>query len=123
MALHGRFTDSRFEIGQLSGRAGRGTVTGRGSVDLSAAAGFPIDVRLVFDRAQLARSDSIGATVTGEVEITKGHGQPALLRGDLQLPEARRSEEHKTEPQSLMRISNAVFCLNNKNTNTNYKYK
>src|SRR3546814_9034375 len=47
MALNGRFTDSRFEIGQLSGRAGRGTVTGRGSVDLSAAAGFPIDVRLV----------------------------------------------------------------------------
>ncbi|WP_431871526.1 translocation/assembly module TamB domain-containing protein [Allosphingosinicella sp.] len=89
MALHGRFTDSRFEIGQLSGRAGRGTVTGRGSVDLSAAAGFPIDVRLVFDRAQLARSDSIGATVTGEVAITNGPGQPALISGDLQLPEVR----------------------------------
>src|SRR3546814_11616333 len=55
----------------------------------SAAAGFPIDVRLVFDRAQLARSDSIGATVTGEVAITNGPGQPALISGDLQLPEVR----------------------------------
>src|SRR3546814_11573431 len=98
MALHGRFTDSRFEIGQLSGRAGRGTVTGRGSVDLSAAAGFPIDVRLVFDRAQLARSDSIGAPVTGEVAIANGPGQPALISGDLQLPEVRHQNLHPVPP-------------------------
>src|SRR3546814_7190760 len=32
-----------------------------------------------------------------------------------QLP---RSEEHTSELQSLMRISYAVFCLKNKNTNT-----
>lgn len=89
VALHGRFTGSRFEISELSGRAGSGTVTGRGSVDLSSAAGFPIDVRLAFNRAQLARSDAIGATVTGEVAITNGPGQPALISGDLQLPEVR----------------------------------
>src|SRR3546814_4140000 len=29
-----------------------------------------------------------------------------------------RSEEHTSEPQSLMRISYAVFCLKNKNTHT-----
>src|SRR3546814_10627436 len=29
-----------------------------------------------------------------------------------------RSEEHTSELQSLMRISYAVFCLKNKNTNT-----
>src|SRR3546814_6613241 len=34
-------------------------------------------------------SDSIGATVTGEVAITNGPGQPALISGDLQLPEVR----------------------------------
>src|SRR3546814_7613281 len=28
---------------------------------------------------------------------------------------ATRSEEHTSDPQSLMRISYAVFCLNNKN--------
>src|SRR3546814_3291464 len=32
-------------------------------------------------------------------------------------PGARRSEEHTSELQSLMRISYAVFCLKKKNTN------
>src|SRR3546814_6387457 len=32
--------------------------------------------------------------------------------------DARRSEEHTSELQSLMRISYAVFCLNKKNTKT-----
>src|SRR3546814_10599555 len=32
----------------------------------------------------------------------------------------RRSEEHTSELQSLMRISYAVFCLNNKNTKTTH---
>src|SRR3546814_4068638 len=31
---------------------------------------------------------------------------------------AKRSEEHTSELQSLMRISYAVFCLNKKKTNT-----
>src|SRR3546814_5756702 len=31
-------------------------------------------------------------------------------------PEAKRSEEHTSELQSLMRISYAVFCLKKKNT-------
>src|SRR3546814_8851673 len=32
----------------------------------------------------------------------------------------RRSEEHTSELQSLMRISYAVFCLKNKTTDTTY---
>src|SRR3546814_8934746 len=44
--------------------------------------------------------------------------QPA--RGEIRLPgragaEGRRSEEHTSELQSLMRISYAVFCLKKKN--------
>src|SRR3546814_1279934 len=35
--------------------------------------------------------------------------------------EARRSEEHTSELQSLMRISYAVFCLKKKTTSTNTK--
>src|SRR3546814_6350058 len=34
----------------------------------------------------------------------------------------RRSEEHTSELQSLMRISYAVFCLKKKNTTHNNKY-
>src|SRR3546814_8788223 len=33
------------------------------------------------------------------------------------MPSAERSEEHTSELQSLMRISDAVFCLKKKNTN------
>src|SRR3546814_20133611 len=46
-----------------------------------------------------------------------GHRRP-LLRAD---PE-RRSEEHTSELQSLMRISYAVFCLNTKKINNNQVY-
>ncbi|MDP9414889.1 MAG: translocation/assembly module TamB, partial [Pseudomonadota bacterium] len=89
LALQGRFTSSTFEVTQLSGRAGRGTLTGRGSVGLAANAGFPIDIRLNFDRAQLARGDAIGASVSGDVAITNSRAGGALVSGDLRLPEVR----------------------------------
>src|SRR3546814_3206697 len=37
--------------------------------------------------------------------------------------ERRRSEEHTSELQSLMRISYAVFCLKKKKKNNNKKHK
>src|SRR3546814_2491266 len=40
---------------------------------------------------------------------------PALVAVDT--PQHRRSEEHTSELQSLMRISYAVFCLKKKNNN------
>jgi translocation and assembly module TamB len=89
LALQGRFTSSTFEITQLSGRAGEGTVTGRGTVGLAANAGFPIDIRLDLQDARLARSDAIGATVSGEVAITNSRARGALVSGDLTLPEVR----------------------------------
>jgi hypothetical protein len=39
--------------------------------------------------ARLARSDAIGATVTGEVAITNSRARGALVSGDLTLPEVR----------------------------------
>src|SRR3546814_5510756 len=42
--------------------------------------------------------------------------RPAAVR--LGLSARRRSEEHTSELQSLMRISYAVFCLKKKNTNS-----
>ena len=89
LALQGRFTNSTLEITQLSGRAGKGTITGHGSVGFASAAGYPIDVRLDFQNAQLAHSDSLGATVTGNVAITNSRANGALVAGDLQLAEAR----------------------------------
>src|SRR3546814_2484434 len=49
------------------------------------------------------------------------HGEHAL-RAESE-PEPRvRSEEHTSELQSLMRTSNAVFCLEKKNTHYTYRY-
>ena len=89
LALDGRFTSSRLEITRLAGRAGEGTITGRGTVGFAADAGYPIDIRLVLDDARLARSDNIGASVSGEVAITNSLAEGALISGDLRLPEVR----------------------------------
>jgi translocation and assembly module TamB len=89
LALRGRFTSSELQIEQLSGRAGRGTIAGTGTVGFAAAAGYPMDIRLQLADAQLARSDNIGATLTGNLAITNSRANGALIAGDLTLPEVR----------------------------------
>jgi translocation and assembly module TamB len=89
LALQGRFTSSELQITQLSGRAGRGTIAGTGTVGFASAAGYPMDIRLKLNDAQLARSDNIGATLTGDLAITNSRANGALISGDLTLPEVR----------------------------------
>src|SRR3546814_3017625 len=60
---------------------------------------------LVNTPAQHLRGDASG--------IGPGIQAGQLMPGPLQVP---RSEEHTSELQSLMRISYAVFCLQNKKT-------
>jgi translocation and assembly module TamB len=89
IALEGRFTSSTLEITQFSGRAGRGTISGRGTVGLAAAAGYPIDLRLTMKDAQLARSDNLSATVTGDVTVVNNRANGALVAGNLDIGNAR----------------------------------
>jgi translocation and assembly module TamB len=89
IAVDGRFTASELQIVSLTGRAGQGTLRGEGTVGLAAAAGFPMDLRLAFDNAQLARGDDLGATATGSIRITNSRAAGALIAGELELPEAR----------------------------------
>jgi translocation and assembly module TamB len=89
LALRGRFTSSELQIEQLSGRAGRGTIAGTGTVGFASAAGYPMDIRLKLADAQLARSDNIGATLTGDLAITNSRAAGALISGDLTVPEVR----------------------------------
>src|SRR3546814_7905816 len=57
--------------------------------------------------ADFTQTDRNGRTLSGKLTLK----QPGKIR---------RSEEHTSELQSLMRISYAVFCLKKKNTsNTN----
>ncbi|MEH3106556.1 MAG: translocation/assembly module TamB domain-containing protein [Sphingomonas fennica] len=88
MAIDGRFTASRFDLASLTARAGAGTISASGSVGLAAAGGFPIDLTARLQNAQLARSDALGATVSGNVSVTNGPSG-GMVRGDLTIPEAR----------------------------------
>ncbi|HEX8654768.1 MAG TPA: translocation/assembly module TamB domain-containing protein [Allosphingosinicella sp.] len=89
LAVQGRFSASQLEIVSLTGRAGEGTIHGSGTIGLAAASGFPMDLRFRFQDAQLARSDDIGATATGEIRVTNSRASGALIAGELELPEVR----------------------------------
>ncbi|QNE04126.1 translocation/assembly module TamB domain-containing protein [Croceicoccus marinus] len=89
MNLRGQFTGSRFELENLDARAGDGTVSAQGFVSLAAESGYPMDIQVTMDEAQLADSDALAATATGNLALTKQAGQTALLSGRIRLPETR----------------------------------
>src|SRR3546814_3498541 len=73
----------------------------------------------IFAEGQIDRSPT-GSGVTARFALAAargeiGPGDSCEIRG---VSGEGRSEEHTSELQSLMRISYAVFCLKNKNTNT-----
>ena len=88
MRIAGRFNNDRLELTQLSARAGDGTVEASGSIGLASDAGFPIDFRARLNNAQLAKSDALAATTTGNIRVTNGPNG-GLIEGELTIPEAR----------------------------------
>ena len=89
LRVRGLFTNDQLEVTELSARAGEGTVTGQGTVNLSSAKGFPVQLNLDLDRARLARSELISSTATGRVNVTNSADGGALISGTLRLPETR----------------------------------
>lgn len=88
MAIDGRFTNDRFELVNLTARAGRGSVQAQGRVGLGSDAGFPINIIAKLDNAQLAESDALGADATGTIQVIND-AESARVIGDLTIPEAR----------------------------------
>jgi translocation and assembly module TamB len=116
MRINGRFTSDRFELTELRATAGEGTVTAQGNVGLSAAAGFPIDVKAELRNAQLARSDALGATATGNIQVTN-NAQGGRISGKLTIPEARyeiirQGSADVPELTGIRRKSDAVRASN-----------
>ena len=69
-SLDARFTASRLELTKFSGNAGKGgTISGSGTVGLSAAEGFPMDIRADLKNAALLNRDDLVAAATGPVRI------------------------------------------------------
>ncbi len=88
MRLDGRFTNDRFELTNMTARAGQGTVQAQGRVGLGSDAGFPINIVAKLDNAQLAESDALGADATGTIQVVNDR-EGARVVGDLVIPEAR----------------------------------
>ncbi len=89
MEIGGRFAGNTLELTTLTAQAGGGTISASGRIGLSAAAGYPLDLTARLAQARLARSEALSAAATGTLRLTKAGGQPALLSGDLRLPETR----------------------------------
>ena len=88
ISLDSRFNRSRLEIVSLTGSAGDGSLAVKGTVGMDAATGFPLNLTVDLNRAQLARSDALGATASGQLVITSNQGV-GLIKGTLNIPEAR----------------------------------
>ena len=88
LKIAARFNNDRFELTSMTAKAGDGTVQAQGTVSLAAAQGYPLDLTARFQDARLARSDSLGATATGQIRVTK-NAQGGLIQGVVSIPEAR----------------------------------
>lgn len=87
--LNGRFTSDRLEITDFAGRAGDGTIQAAGNIGFASDSGYPVNLRATLANARLARSDALGATVSGTLAVTNDSANGALITGDLRLPEVR----------------------------------
>src|SRR3546814_11587299 len=67
------------------------------------------------DRSRARRLGTVQRHHQRELSIGEAERAQRLVKA----PRQRRSEEHTSELQSLMRISYAGFCLKNKNTKEN----
>jgi translocation and assembly module TamB len=87
--LDSRFAGSRLEFTGFEGTTGEsGRVSGSGYIDLSVERGFPMDIRLQAQNAQLLRRDDLRATATGPLRITNGP-DGGLVAGNLAINRAR----------------------------------
>jgi translocation and assembly module TamB len=84
MKASGVFGGSKLVIRSFSATAGKGTLTGRATFDLSAANGFGIDIAGTAQQADIIKRDDISATVTGPLSV-KSDGGTGTITGTLTL--------------------------------------
>src|SRR3546814_5031172 len=77
---------------------------------------LPRQVIDTFDRGEQARVPLLAGFNSGELRSQRVFlPKPPASAAEYETAITRRSEEHTSELQSLMRISYAVFCLKKKN--------
>lgn len=89
MALSGRFAGDRLDVERLEAAAGQGKLSGKGTMSLAAASGYPMDMTFDLDNARIARSSSLSSAATGKLRLSKVAGETALVSGNLALSDTR----------------------------------
>ncbi len=89
MRVRGTFTNDQLDVTELTAKAGKGTVSGKGFVSLSSARGFPVQLNLDLDNARIANSNYIAAEASGNISVVNNDKGPATISGTLRLPETR----------------------------------
>ncbi len=89
MRVRGTFSNDRLEVTELTANAGDGTVSGSGFVSLSSDKGYPVQLDLELENAQLADNQGMATRATGTVSVVNSPEQPALIQGTIRLPETR----------------------------------
>lgn len=89
MRVRGRFSNDRLQVEELTARAGDGSISGSGFVSLSSAQGFPIQLGLQLDNAQLAEGQDLATRATGTIRVVNGPDQRPTITGRISLPETR----------------------------------
>lgn len=98
----GRFDQSKLVIDNLTANAGRGTIAGRATLDLSSDSGFGLDIAVDAKQAALIDRDDFGATVTGPLRIVssgsegKITGNVVIDRGSYRLGQATAAAQVPT---------------------------
>lgn len=98
----GRFDQSKLVIDNLTANAGRGTIAGRATLDLSSDSGFGLDIAIDAKQAALIDRDDFGATVTGPLRIVslgsegKITGNVVIDRGSYRLGQATAAAQVPT---------------------------
>lgn len=101
LAIQGSFAGTRLQLDSLKGKAGAGTISGSGYVDLSLADGLPVDLKLTLDKAQLARGSDLSAALSGKVEVTNSRQSGGLVSGDLAVNNARYQVARRGAEETL----------------------
>src|SRR3546814_3131113 len=117
-----RISDWSSDVGSSDLRPACGGGLVGGALRRPAPAGVPGHRRLTRDRTTPHHTVRERPAPRGD-RVSRSPCSQHARQGGADHGEHRRSEEHTSELQSLMRISYAVFCLKKKKKNTDTKYQ
>ncbi|MGH6899403.1 MAG: translocation/assembly module TamB domain-containing protein, partial [Geminicoccaceae bacterium] len=79
LTLHARANRQTIAIEQLTANdGGEGRLAGDGTIGIDPAAGYPVDLRLQLERAQLVARDDVTATLSGNLTLDGAAAAPIL---------------------------------------------